>query len=159
MFDANAQTRRYLGASYPNWGLLDLRTSRPIDPVAMITDEQIEMTDWELQDFAVQVVREPIQSDGFELMAWQGNPDVDPSLWFVGPNGPEWVVVRAVRHPLTKAKIPNDIKQIAQACGQVEQKGNFASVAVMCVNEFTSNDQRLLRGYGLIPNFEGLQKL
>jgi hypothetical protein len=29
-------------------------------------------------------------------MSWQGNPSVDPSIWFVGDSGPEWVVVRAV---------------------------------------------------------------
>jgi hypothetical protein len=28
-----------------------------LDPIAHVSDERIEMTDWELQDFAVQVVR------------------------------------------------------------------------------------------------------
>ena len=43
------------------------------------------MTDWEVHDVAVQVVRDHIVSDlGFELMSSQGKPSVDPSLWFVG---------------------------------------------------------------------------
>jgi hypothetical protein len=37
----------------PGWGLLDERTGRPVDPVALVTDEKIEMTAWERQDIAV----------------------------------------------------------------------------------------------------------
>jgi hypothetical protein len=60
---------------------------RPVDPRALVTDERIEMTDWELHDMAVQVVREHLQQQGFELMSWQGNPEVDPSIWFIGKSG------------------------------------------------------------------------
>ena len=80
------------------WGLLDAQTGTPIDPVALVTDERIEMTDWELHDFAVQIVRGELQKDGKELMSWTGNPAVDPAIWFVGDTGPEWIVVRAARY-------------------------------------------------------------
>ncbi len=80
----------------PGWGLLDSRTRKLIDPPALISDEKIVMTDWELQDLAAQVVRDELAKEGRELMSWNGNPGVNPSLWFVGDAGPEWVVVRAV---------------------------------------------------------------
>ena len=38
----------------------------PIDPVALLTDEWIEMTDWELHDLAVQIVRDELQKDSKE---------------------------------------------------------------------------------------------
>jgi len=46
--------RRVMKAWVPaaaGWGLLNLQTSRPINPVALVSDDRIEMTDWELQDF------------------------------------------------------------------------------------------------------------
>ena len=39
------------------WGLMDLASRRIITPPELVTDEKIEMTDWELQDFAVRVVK------------------------------------------------------------------------------------------------------
>ena len=69
------------------WGLVDARTGRGIDPPALISDERIEMTDWELQDFAVQIVRDQLEKSGRKLMSWQGSPGVDPSVFFVGDAG------------------------------------------------------------------------
>lgn len=47
--------RRVMEAWEPTesgWGLLDLRSGRPINPVALVSEDRIEITDWELQDFA-----------------------------------------------------------------------------------------------------------
>lgn len=55
-----------------------------IDPVTLVTDERIEMTRWELHDLVVQIVRNYLEQKGHRLMSWQGNPDVDPAIWFVG---------------------------------------------------------------------------
>ena len=102
--------RRRAGAWAPDasgWGLLDAQTGTPIDPVALVSDEQIEMTGWELHDFTpVQIVRDQLEKTGRKLMSWQGDPSVDPSIWFIGVDGPEWVVVRAVRYPQRAAKLP-----------------------------------------------------
>ena len=58
------------------------------------------MTPWEVHDMAVQVVRDYLEKEGFELMSWQGNPEVDPSIWFVGKTRrTEWVVVRPAKFP------------------------------------------------------------
>src|SRR4026209_2317410 len=95
--DADAPDGRGLVTIHAGWGLTDVASGRTIDPPSLITDELIEMTDWELHDFAVQVVRERLAGLGRQVMTWQGNPDVDPAVWFVGDKGPEWVVVRATR--------------------------------------------------------------
>jgi hypothetical protein len=73
----------------PGWGLLDARTGKMIHPSALISDERIEMTDWELNDYAVQVVRDHLQKAGRKLMSWTSDPEVEPSIWFVGDGGPE----------------------------------------------------------------------
>ena len=146
----------------PGWGLIDAETGRPINPVALISDEKVEMTDWEVHDFAVQVVRDHVvEMLGCELMSSQGNPHVDPQIWFVGDDGPEWVVVRFVRFPEREAKKPTTIADIAANCARLSAVGHFASVAV--ANSEDSLDALgkasplpLWRGYGMHVRFEGL---
>ncbi len=146
----------------PGWNLLHAHTGKPLDPVSLISDEKVEMTDWELQDLAVQVVRQAIEKQGHRIMSWQANPAVNPSLWFVGPNGPEWVIVRAVRYPIPDAVLPENWKDIAASCAAVSTKGNFASVSLASADDTFDPAQPpvpLWRGYGMFPRFTGLQPL
>jgi hypothetical protein len=150
----------------PGWGLLDARTQEIVNPVALITDEKIEMTDWELQDFAVQVVTGDLEKSGKKLLSWQSNPAVDPSIWFVGDTGPEWVVVRAARWPERDETVPSNIKQIAQYCLATGKTGHFAVVRAANSNDpfdpqakESGNFIPLVRGEGLTVGYEGLQPL
>jgi hypothetical protein len=142
-------------------GLLDVQTGRPIDPVALISDERIEMTDWELQDFAVQIVRGYLEKNGKKLMSWHGNPSVDPSIWFVGDNGPEWIVVRAIRYPQKIANPPKNWRQIAESCARIGKAGHFASVSVANADDAfdrtgTTAAIPLWRGHRMLASFDGL---
>jgi hypothetical protein len=148
------------------WGLIDARTESTVNPVALISDESIEMTDWELQDFAVQVVRTQLEKDGRQLMSWQGNPNVDPSIWFVGDNGPEWVVVRAARWPTRDVAIPSNIADIAKSAAKLTNEGHFAVVRIANANdpfdpmaEKFGNFLPVFRGHGLHVGYTGLSSL
>ena len=144
------------------WGLLDAATRKPIDPVSLVTEERIEMTSWEVHDMAVQVVRDYLKRDGFELMSWQGNPDVDPAIWFIGQSKrPEWVVVRSTTFPESRADRPSNWSAIAAGCARMSDVGHFASVAVVSADQlFGSMNEApvpLWRGYGMHIRFEGLE--
>ena len=146
------------------WGLMDARTERTVNPVALISDEPIEMTDWELQDFAVQVVRSQLEKDGRQLMSWQGNPSVDPSIWFIGDDGPEWVVVRAARWPERDAAVPGNIAKIASDCLPTGKTGHFAVVRATNTNDpfdpqakLSGNYIPLVRGEGISISYNGLK--
>jgi hypothetical protein len=143
------------------WGLIDVRTGQSVNPINEVSNERIEMTDWELQDFAVQIVQDHLEKNGRKLMSSQGNPAVDPSIWFVGENGPEWVVVRAARYPKTEAEPPADWQQIASRCASMSKVGQFASVSVANADDpFDPSGimppEPLWRGHGIIVRFEGL---
>lgn len=147
--------------SRPGWGLIDLRTGDQVNPAALVTDELIEMTDWEVHDLAVQVVRQHLIDGGRKLMSSQGNPSVQPSIWFVGDRGPEWVVVKAVRYPTLAATVPANLADIAESCSRLGRTGHFASVSVANAND--AFDQSggvsptpLWRGHELSVQFEGL---
>jgi hypothetical protein len=91
----------------------------------------------------------------------QGNPGVDPSIWFVGDQGPEWVVVRTVRYPELEATMPSNIKKIAESCARISPTGHFASVGF--ANDEDAFDPTgqipalpLWRGHGTFIRFQGL---
>jgi hypothetical protein len=143
------------------WGLLDARTGETVDPVVLVSDERIEMTNWELQDFAVQIVRGHLEKTGSKLMSWNTNPEVNPSIWFVGKSGPEWVVVRAARSPLTQAEPPANWQEIAEGCARISKVGHFASVTVANADDRFERSAAILasplwRGHGLAAQFQGL---
>ena len=147
------------------WGLIDARTRLPVNPPALITDEMLEMTDWELQDLAVQVVRQQIEKEGHQLMSWNGDPRINPSVWFVGSSGgPEWVLVRAVRHPEKEATEPENKSELKSHFGKMGFPGHFASVAVASADDpfdpgakSNGNYVPLFRGVGMRIRYEGLR--
>jgi hypothetical protein len=145
----------------PGWGLLDLQSRLPVLPPSLVSEEKIEMTDWELHDFAVQVVRDQIAKSGQQLMSWQGNPSVDPSIWFVGENGPEWVVVRSARFPTREALPPSNLNTIKARCSRISTVGHFASVGVASSNDAFDPQgiipsTPLWRGHAMFVIFKGL---
>ncbi len=149
-------------ADMPGWGLLDPDTRRPIAPVALVTDQKIEMTPWEVHDMAVQVVRDQLDKQGFELMSWQGNPEVDPSIWLIGQSKrPEWVVVRSAIFPANSAERPSNWQAIEASCAKMSATGHFASVAMVSVDQpFESSEEAplpLWRGHGMHVRFTGLE--
>ncbi len=149
-------------ADMPGWGLLDLETGKPIDPVSLVTDQKIEMSPREVHDLSVQVVRDHLDKQGFELMSWQGNPEVDPSIWFIGKSrGPEWVVVRSAKFPANSAVRPSNWQAIADSCANMSTIGHFACVALASVDQpFESSDEApvpLWRGHGFHVRFTGLE--
>ena len=148
----------------PGWGLLDPISEKRLDPIALVSDEPIEMTDWELHDFAVQVVRDQIVKDGRALMSSQGNPAVDPSIWFVGDYGPEWIVVRAARYPATKVDVPVNWPEIADRCARLGRAGHFAPVAIASTDEAFDTTGKipvtpLWRGHGMHVRYVGMERL
>ena len=56
---------------------------------------------------AVQIIRNYLRKQGYQLMSCQGNPEVAPAIWYVGDSkGPEWVVVRVTKYPESRSVRP-----------------------------------------------------
>lgn len=146
-------------ADWNGWGLLDAETRRPINPAMLVSEEKIEMTPWEIHNMAVQVVRNYILEQGFELWTWDGNPGIDPSIWFVGSSKkPEWVVVRSATYPAKSAPRPHNWEEIAKYCAsKLSSTGHFASVSLVSADRTQGEPQPLWRGHGIYANFTGLE--
>lgn len=149
-------------AERSGWGLVHADSGLEVVPPTLLSEAPVEMTDWELHDFAVSVVRQTLERSGREIMSSQGNPGVDPSIWFVGDHGPEWVVVRAVRYPATEAARPDNWTEIARSCARLSSRGHFAPVAVANADERTNASNVALplwRGGPMHVRYTGLERI
>lgn len=82
------------GESVPSlgeWGLTHAETWEAVRPFDLVTDEKIEMSDWELHDFAVQVVRDDLVKKGVNVTSWQSILDLDPAIWCRDGDALSWV--------------------------------------------------------------------
>ena len=143
----------------PGWGLLNVASLSMIDPPMLVTDEKIVMTNWELRDFSVQIVRNYIIDNlGFQVMSFQSNPQVDPSIWFIGDHGPEYVVVREARHNNETITRPSNLSAIVDNCRPLSRIGHFAPVAFSLYDPHhpDSKQRPLWRGHQLNVEFQGL---
>jgi len=147
-------------ADASGWGLVHARKLDSVDPVVLVSSERVPMTDWELHDFAVHTVAQQLEREGIAVADVQGAPDVDPSIWFRGEQGPEWVVVRAVRYPERKAQRPENLAAIAANCAKIATRGHFASVGVGGAEEpYDGSRHNLWRGAGMYAAYDGLERV
>ena len=116
--------------SFPGTGLIDASTRTPVDPVGMVTDEPIEMSDWEILDFGVQVVAHELEKEGKAIRNIQSHPDIDPSIWFEENGEASCVIVRSVRYPAAAALQPGSARDLARTMDARNIKCWFASVGV-----------------------------
>ena len=149
--------------TYGGWGLRDVVTHAPIDPPSLVSAAKIEMSDWEVHDFAIQMVTSQIESAGNTVLSKQPSPHIDPSIWFKDRQGPAFVVVRSGRYPLSDVPKPTNINEIAASCARLSKRGYFASVTAANAEQQTAQaskgDIPLFRGHGLVARFTGLQPL
>ena len=82
------------------WNLWDARTNAPVDPAKLATDERIEMSEWELRNFAIKIVRDDLAETGRKVTSFCDVPEIDPQIWFLDEKGREcWALVRFLRNP------------------------------------------------------------
>lgn len=117
----------------PGWGLIDAGPikaegklmipfkdglGKPVDPLSLVTDEKIEMTDWEVHDLAVQGARKFVtENRDCKSIQSHGYPEVNPSIWFDEGSGPQWVVVQESRHPdRVTFPSPSELAKLVEFC-------------------------------------------
>jgi hypothetical protein len=151
------------------WGLVDARTGKPVNPPDLVTDELIEMSDWELHDFAVQVVRNTLaEQEDINVTSYCSNPGIDPSVWFLDSETGEegYVVVHGARYPNLEAAPPEDPESLIEHCAFRTRNAFFASVGAANNEDpfdpdalTNGNFLPLYRGGGMVVRYQGLVPL
>lgn len=156
------QMQQRLGGFEPvleGWGLVHAKTGHGVDPASLVSNELIEMSNWELHDFSVQVVRDQLKKEGKNVFSSQSSLHIDPSIWFEDKGKPFWVIVRSGRYPQQQAPRPSNIEAIKSSCARMSPNGFFASVTAANMNDPLTSDTAmpLYRGHGLHFRYEGLE--
>ena len=151
---------------YTGWGLIHPISKAAINPLDQVSDELIEMTDWEIHDFAIQVVSTKLEESGKRVLSKQSSREIDPSIWFQDVLGSHYVLVRAGRYPESEVHFPDNIDAIKKGCSKMSDSGFFASVIFANSEDPFDPDARtnhnflpLYRGHGVFPKYSGLQAL
>ncbi|MDR2198392.1 MAG: hypothetical protein LBR53_02850 [Deltaproteobacteria bacterium] len=110
------------------WGLLNAVTREPVNPQKLSTSEKVEMTPWELHDLAVHSVMASL--GGKKIFSYTNHPDISPSVWYLGPSGVEWIIVRFRSRLQGRGSLPANWIQVCESslergCGN----GYFAEVS------------------------------
>ncbi len=142
----DASTARILDNS--NWNLFNSISGDCIIPENLVSDKKIEMSEWELHNFAIMQMRFMLKEQGFKIVSFQNVIGVDPQIWFVDLDGKNsWVVVRC-----SDIKT-DDLVEITRRC--------FKYNGYLAKFDFVSNnsDKKIYRGDRIGVNFKGFEKI
>jgi hypothetical protein len=156
------------------WNLTSLLDGRSIDPLSFSDGTPALMSEWELQNFANQVVRGHIaQSLKGRIVSCCNVLGIDPQIWFEGPSGRRsWVVVRHVRRPSETDKT-SFLGFERKNARLLPFDGYFASVSaasaaavlrdpagdVIPLSKRHDGSAPLYRGDGFHVRFQGLERI
>jgi len=163
-----------LEPAQPGWNLTHITTGKSIVPADITTDESIPMSEWELRNFAIQVVRNHLEQEkGGKILSFCDVLQIDPQIWFDDDTGSRcWVLVRHLRQP-DEGSISNWIG-LEDSNPQIRgYDGFFAGVSIASsapvlhdqqgnlipLSERFSAETPLYRGDQFFVKFDGLQRV
>jgi hypothetical protein len=124
-------------------------------------DEDIELSNWELHDFGVQVVRESLERDGQLIDNYDSDMNSLVQIAVRIDDRPTYILVRTVCYPEKEASFdPSSLRQAATLAAEHECDLKIASVSLVNSDDpFEPNGKNALpiyRGKAVMPRFTGL---
>ena len=155
------------------WNLSHLVTQKVVVPSEWINSDKIEMSEWELRNFCIQVVRSHIGESGGEVMSFCDVLAIDPQIWFKDNAGNRaWAVVRHFPQITGDEKsawigfeksnpqlsdFDGYLAAVSIASGEPFLKSRDG--AIIPLSQRFSGDAPLYRGNKFLIKFEGLQRI
>ena len=85
-----------------SWNLIRADSKTFVDPISEASDELIEVSDWELQNWSVQIVSDYLYKEGFKRLSYCDMLGIEPHIWFENSNGARcWIEVLYAKYPDT----------------------------------------------------------
>lgn len=93
LFPVDRRTMRPLNSG---WNLFHLVDRSPVVPGRLATDDRIPMSEWEVRNFAIQIVRNHLkENESAKVLSYCDIIGIDPQIWFEDRDGGRhWVIVR-----------------------------------------------------------------
>ena len=140
-----------------DWGLIHAQTRQTVDPPTYVTPARVEISDWELQDLAVDYVCDFLNRDGCEIQSRNPDSRIFPSLFYSRDDVQSFVGIFSARFPRTPTPQLDQLHQISKQTGS---SGSYALVTVASeFDAFDPDDTQgfpLHRGDGFLFKFDGL---
>jgi len=135
------------------WNLYDVEGRELVNPFELASEDAMEMSDWELRNFSIQVVRQHIEERGHEVLSFCDLPEVNPQIWFRDNKEKiNWVIVQySTGKEVPKGDSWKDFEQSNEQL--LPFSGYFAGVQI------SSEKTTLHRGGGMFVNFKGLKQI
>ena len=140
------------------WGLRNAFDNEVVNPAELVTDKDIEITDWEVHDLGVGIAKQYLEERGIkvtERIWW--DPEITPALWFEGEDSLEWVIVDATRYPNDPPPVDQDrLQQHIESFGKMGRPhGHHIGVAIASMEEQFDPENfpvsPIYRGHGVYP--------
>jgi hypothetical protein len=142
--------------------LENLITKMPLSEKELDLRERIEISNWELQDFAVQIVRDTLAKEGFIIEHWSSRDSADPHITARKDTELFRIVVGSAAFPVF-APIFDQNRLMVAAERALVDGGIVAKCAVSIGNAtdtFSGDGSRaLFRGEGAFAKFEGIERV
>ena len=156
------------------WNLSSPESGAAVVPEDSVDDVKVEMSEWELHNFAIQIVRDHIEKNmKSSILSYCDVLGIDPQIWFQDQQSNRcWVIVR--NFAILRGSESTEFKGIETRNPQlVPYDGYFAAVSVASSEPFTVDlDAKLVplskrfdgsspiyRGDGFYVNFKGLERI
>ncbi|GAM96842.1 TPR repeat-containing protein [alpha proteobacterium U9-1i] len=140
--------------------LVDARSDRVIDETRFDLRQTIEISDWELLDFATQVARSKLEEDGYAIESWTTEKNSDPHIVASKDGTVHRVIVGPGRYPVAEP-IYDQNRLMAAAEETLISGGGLFKVPVLIANaedKFAGKFVRpLYRGEGAFIKYVGLE--
>jgi len=135
------------------WNLYEPYTEDDVIPEIIGNDDPTKLSELEMMNFAIQIVREDINKKGWKIFSFCDLPVVNPQIWIEDNFGKRcWVIVRAI-----EKEEDNDPKKwinIIKDTSMLENfDGYFAGVKLLPIN----GNKILLRGEGALIDYKGIK--
>jgi len=140
-----------------SWNLYNARTNEKISPFNIANNNKTRMSKWELNNFAIQIVRNGLEKEGNEIISFCDLPEVNPQIWFKNRKGKTgWIIVKHIEKESNL-----DYKEwvgLEDRSPQLKPyDGYFASVQFYSMS--TNSTTELFRGDRMSVNYKGLERI
>ena len=140
--------------------LEDVATAAPLDEKSFDTSARIEISDWEVLDFAIQHVRNALEKTGYRIESFASEPGSAAHIVARKDNTVTRVVVAGARYPAPEPAFDRD-RLMSVAETTLLQGGQLAKAAVTSAHAgdpFTGDDvMPLYRGEPVFAKFSGIE--
>lgn len=123
---------------------------------------EIELSDWEIHDFGIQVVRQTLEKEGHQIFGWNSDEGSLIQIFTSIDGKLTHIVVNTVRYPKKEAEFkPEIIRRAAEYAAREGAHLQMASVSLASADDPFDSDGKnikpIYRGAGVFPRFTGLE--